>query len=129
MIDSLLLPPLSWLSSVASFCLIALRSVVFLPPWINQRSRPCVRCFSKIWLREPLRPSRKAGLWDRVGHHWLVTDVDGTKQAARQRALPSLPELPAPHRRFDQVCAPALHGRKRGEVARTRTTVLQAHSQ
>jgi hypothetical protein len=68
------------------------------------------------------------GLWDRLGHHWLVVDVDGTKQAARQRALPSLAELPAPHRRCDQVCAPAYLGRKRGEVARTRTTVLQAHS-
>ncbi len=69
------------------------------------------------------------GLWDRLGHHWLIMDVDGTKQAARQRALPSLAELPAPHRRFDRVCAPAYLGRKRGEVARTRTTVLQAHSQ
>jgi len=69
------------------------------------------------------------GLWDRLGRHWHVMDVDGTKQAARQRALPGLPELPAPHRRFDRVCAPAYLGRKRGEVARTRTTVLQAHSQ
>jgi len=68
------------------------------------------------------------GLWDRQGQHWLVVDVDGTKQAARQRALPELPELPAAHRRFDRVCAPAYLGRKRGEVARTRTTVLQAHS-
>ena len=59
------------------------------------------------------------GWWDRLGQHWLVVDVDGTKQAAHQRALPSLAELPAPHRRFDQVCAPAYLGRKRGEVART----------
>ncbi len=68
------------------------------------------------------------GLWDRLGSHWLVVDIDGTKQAARQRALPSVAELPTPHRRFDRVCAPAYLGRKRGEVARTRTTVLQAHS-
>jgi hypothetical protein len=68
------------------------------------------------------------GLWDRLGSHWLVVDVDGTKQAARQRALPALSALPAPHRRFDRVCAPGYLGRKRGEVARTRTTVLQAHS-
>ena len=59
---------------------------------------------------------------------FIVVDVDGTKQAARQRALPELPDLPAAHRRFDRVCAPAYLGRKRGEVARTRTTVLQAHS-
>src|SRR5438309_8522155 len=37
------------------------------------------------------------GLWDRVGQHWVVMDVDGTRQAARQRALPHLPTLPEPH--------------------------------
>lgn len=51
-------------------------------------------------------------LWDRQGHHLLVVDVDGTKQAAQQRALLSLANLPAPHRRFDQVCAPGYLGRK-----------------
>jgi len=68
------------------------------------------------------------GLWDRLGQHWLVVDVDATKQAARQRALPSSPELPVAHRRCRRVCAPGYLGRKRGEVARSRTTVLQAHS-
>src|SRR5258707_5447545 len=41
------------------------------------------------------------GLWDRSGQPWVVVDVDGTKQAARQRALPQVESLPAPHRRFD----------------------------
>lgn len=61
------------------------------------------------------------GLFDRTGASWLVVDVDGTRQAARQRALPQTEALPAPHRRFDQVCAPGYQSRKRGEVVRTRT--------
>jgi ketosteroid isomerase-like protein len=68
------------------------------------------------------------GLWDRVGQQFVVVDVDGTRQAARQRALPHLESLPEPHRRFDQVAAAGYLGRKRGEVLRTRTTVLQAHT-
>ena len=68
------------------------------------------------------------GLWDRFGQQWVVVDVDGTKQAARKLALPQLESLPEPHRRFDQVCAPSYLGRKRGEVGRTRTTILQAHT-
>jgi hypothetical protein len=76
------------------------------------------------------RPSGRApgGIWDRQGKCWLVIDVDATRQAARQRALPHTEELPPPHRRMDLVCAPGYLGRKRGEVARTRTTVLQAHT-
>src|SRR6266700_1090493 len=69
------------------------------------------------------------GLWDRGGERWRVFDVDGTRQAARQRALPHTSDLPATSRRLDTVCAPGYLGRKRGEVVRTRTTVLQTHTQ
>jgi hypothetical protein len=69
-----------------------------------------------------------AGLWDRTGRHWIVFDIDGTRQAARQRALPQPQDLPAPPRRFQEVCAPGDTGRKRGAVMRTRTVVLQAHT-
>lgn len=68
------------------------------------------------------------GLSDRTGNIWKVFDIDGTREAARQRALPKNPPLPLPHRRLDALCAAGYTGRKRGEVVRTRTTVLQAHS-
>jgi len=69
-----------------------------------------------------------SGLFDRRGVQWIVVDVDGTRQTARQRALPQTEALPAPHRRFQTVCAPGYQGRKRGEVVRVRTVVLQAHT-
>src|SRR5579883_3681239 len=59
---------------------------------------------------------------------WLVFDIDGKREAARQRALPQTDDLPPAFRRLDEVCAPGYRGRKRGEVGRTRTTVSQAHS-
>jgi hypothetical protein len=68
------------------------------------------------------------GLWDRRGQRWVVFDLDGTRQAARQRALPQGPDLPPPQRRLQAVCAPGYTGRKRGEVVRTRTTLLQSHT-
>lgn len=37
----------------------------------------------------PFFPTR-AGLWDRLDQQYVVMDVDGTRQAARQRALPHL---------------------------------------
>jgi hypothetical protein len=79
-----------------------------------------------LFARNPF--ASPGGLSDRAGRPWLVVDVDGTRQAARQRALPQTESLPAPHRRFDQVCAPGYQGRKRGEVVRTRTVILQAHT-
>jgi hypothetical protein len=68
------------------------------------------------------------GLVDRTGRQWLVVDMDGTRQAVRQRALPQTEALPAPHRRFDLVCAPGYQACKRGEVVRTRTVILQAYT-
>ncbi len=77
----------------------------------------------------PLEGAQRGGLWDRCGTQWMVFDVDGTRQAARQRALPRTSDLPAAQRRLEKVCAPGHLGRKRGEVVRTRTTILQAHTQ
>jgi len=80
-------------------------------------------------LARPLDKERHTGtLRDRAGNQRVVFDIDGTRQAARQRALPKTEELPAPQRRLNQVCAPGYTGRKRGEVVRTRTVVSQAHS-
>ena len=94
--------------------------------------QPCVEALRTLFLEDLLAHSPfgtpPGGLWDRLDGQWLLIDVDGTKQAARQRALPATPDLPPAHRRFDRVCAPGHLGRKRGEVVRTRTTILQAHT-
>jgi hypothetical protein len=68
------------------------------------------------------------GLVDRAGNVWVVFDIDGTREAARQRALPQTEDLPPAFRRLDEVCAPGYTGRKRGQVVRTRTVINQAHS-
>ncbi len=68
------------------------------------------------------------GLVDRAGNTWVVFDIDGTREAARQRALPQTEDLPPSFRRLDEVCAPGYTGRKRGQVVRTRTVISQAHS-
>jgi len=79
-------------------------------------------------LARPGRPEGVGGLWDRQGDRWIVFDLDGTRKAARQRALPQAPDLPPPQRRLLAVCVPGYTGRERGEVVRTRTTLLQAHT-
>ncbi len=80
-------------------------------------------------LARPLTKEGQRGeLLDRVGVQWEVFDIDGTREAARQRALPQTEELPPAFRRLDEVCAAGYTGRKRGEVVRTRTVVSQAHA-
>jgi hypothetical protein len=95
---------------------------------LDQASVEALRTlFQKDALARKPFPS-PGGLFDRTDQQWIVIAVDGTRQAARQRALPQTDRLPTPHRRFEQVCAPGYQGRKRGEVVRTRTVVLQAHT-
>jgi hypothetical protein len=80
-------------------------------------------------LSRPLTPDKQTGnLVDRTGNAWMVFDIDGTREAARQRALPQTEALPPAFRRLDEVCAPGYTGRKRGQVVRTRTVISQAHS-
>jgi hypothetical protein len=80
-------------------------------------------------LNRPLSKERRTGgLVDRAGCERVVFDVDGTREAARQRALPQTEELPPAFRRWEKVCAAGYTGRKRGEVVRTRTVESFAHS-
>jgi hypothetical protein len=94
---------------------------------------PCVQAlrtlFEQDYLQHGFSPEQFGGLSDRGGQRLVIVDVDGTRQAARQRALAISPEVPTPRRRLEEVCAPGYTGRKRGEVVRTRTTILQAHTQ
>lgn len=94
---------------------------------------PCLdalrSCFEHDLVQRGPTGEACGGLLDRQGQRLLIFDVDGTRQAARQRPLATGSDLPTPRRRLDSVCAPGYTGRKRGEVVRTRSTVLQAHLQ
>lgn len=62
-------------------------------------------------LDRPLTPDKQTGgLLDRIGHSWTVFDIDGTREAARQRALPQTNDLPLAFRRLDDVCTAFLPG-------------------
>jgi hypothetical protein len=91
--------------------------------------RPCLEAFRTLFQKQGLADGWTeetiGGIWDRQDRRYIVFDVDATREAATQRSLPIGPELPPARRRLDAVCAPGYRGRKRGEVVRTRTTVLQ----
>src|SRR2546421_7567250 len=119
----------SWHCWDESGCQPAQRSVAFSPCWIRVPSSRCApSCLQDLLARPLAKEEQPGGLWDRQGNHFLVFDIDGTREAARQRALPNTQDRPAPQRRLRPLCAPGYTGRKRGEVVRTRTTVLQAQT-
>ncbi len=94
--------------------------------------RPCLDQFRRLFEQQSFADEWTSetigGICDRQGRRHIVFDVDATRQAARQRALPCDPSLPPARRRLDAVCAPGYRGRKGGEVVRTRTTALQIHT-
>jgi hypothetical protein len=81
-----------------------------------------------LFARPLTKEQQRGELLDRTGRQWEVFDIDGTRQTARQRALPKMEELPTAQRRLDEVCAAGYTGRTRGEVVRTRTVVAHAHT-
>src|SRR5258708_4668929 len=78
----------------------------FLAAFDQQGVEALRRLFVEDMLARPLKGEKPGGLWDRQSVYWLVFDVDGTRQAARQRAVPKTADLPTPARRLDKVCAP-----------------------
>jgi len=101
----------------------------FLAAFPKEATETLRTLFLDDLLSRPLGNERQTGaLVDREGFERVVFDIDGTREAARQRALPQTEDLPPALRRLDEVCVPGYTGRKRGEVVRTRTVVSQAHS-
>ena len=103
----------------------------FLPPWIKLLSRLCAHCFSKTWVARPLEKEEQAGgLWDRRGNSLTWCSILMARDKPPANVLyPAHLICPPGARRLQEVCAPGYTGRKRGEVVRTRTTILQAHTQ
>ena len=61
-------------------------------------------------LARPLDKERHTGqLVDRAGNEHVVFDIDGTRQAARQRALPKAEALPPAQRRLNRRLCSWLH--------------------
>ena len=54
---------------------------------------PFVEALRSVFLQDALArlgpEADVGGLWDRLGTRWIVFDLDATRQAARQRALPT----------------------------------------
>ncbi len=119
----------SWPCSTESNCPVARRRDRFLASFTPAAVEALRALFLEDLLARPLTKERQRGeLLDRTSVQWEVFDIDGTREAARQRALPKTENLPPAQRRLDEVCAAGYSGRKRGEVVRSRTVVSQAHT-
>jgi len=78
--------------------------------------------------QEGLRGDRIGGVIGGDGSRSVFFDMDGTRAAVRQRAVPGGEEYPAAVSRLGAATAPGYTGRKRGERVRSRMTIQQRHS-
>jgi hypothetical protein len=66
-----------------------------LSRYLAALDQPCVEALRTLFLEDLLARfpfgTPPGGLWDRLGNQWMIIDVDGTRQAARQRAHASRP--------------------------------------
>jgi hypothetical protein len=62
-----------------------------LSPFLAALDQTAGEALGELFLEDlctqPLTSEKAGRLWHRQGTHWLVFDVDGIRQAARQRAL------------------------------------------
>src|SRR2546423_7544607 len=100
------LPNHSWPCSTGSSCPAARRSVAFAALFTPTAVEALRVLFLEDLLARPLTKERQRGeLLDRTSVQWEVFDIDGTRGAARQRALPKTEDLPPAQRRLDAVGA------------------------
>lgn len=102
-----------------------------LSRWLKIVNAPVLeavrRFLFSLLLTQGFRGKHQGGLHDRCGRCWLLFDLDGTRQPARQRALVESPDHPPAIRRR-QAFAPGYSGRKRADVQRTRCVLQQSHT-
>src|SRR5260370_7686082 len=93
---------------------------------------PAVEALRTLFLDDALarplgREQECGGLMDRAGSQRVVFDIDGTREAARQPALPKTPELPTPKLRLDELCPPGYPPRKRRQRLPPPTPIPPPH--
>jgi len=95
--------------------------------------RPCLEAFRTLFEQQTFAEGWTAetigGIFDRQGRRYLVFDVDATRQAARQRALPCDPTLPAAKRRRGcRLCSWKPRTQARGGGAHAHHSASDAHA-
>jgi hypothetical protein len=70
--------------------------------------RPCLEAFRTFFEQQSFTEGWTSqtigGVFDRQGRRYIVFDIDATRQAARQRALPCDAARPSARRRLDGEC-------------------------